>query len=96
MITKMYTRIGILINDVAHIKEIHTELKKDISNIQDSITDLKVSTKGYAENLYSVRKDFEEHKNDHNRAMGRLIAILGLVATFVSIGVSVVFALLKG
>ena len=96
MITKMYARIGVLINDVAHIKESHVELKEDISSIQESMTDLKVSTKGYAENLHSVRKDLEDHKNDHNRAMGRLIAILGLVATFVSIAVSVVFALLKG
>ena len=96
LITKMYAKVGVLINDVNHIKESHKELKKNISDVQVSIIDLKVSTKGYAENLFGVRQDFNEHKKDHNRAIGRLIAILGLVATFVSIAVSVVFALFRG
>ena len=95
MITQMYTKIGVLINDVSNIKESHKELKKDISVIQDSITDLKVSTKGYAENLSSVKCELDEHKKEHNRVISRIIAIFGIIATFVSLAVTFIFELFK-
>jgi uncharacterized coiled-coil DUF342 family protein len=95
MITQMYSKIGILINDVSNIKDSHKELKKDISVIQESITDLKVNTKGYSENLNSVKCELDEHKKEHNRIVGRIIAIFGIIATFISITVSFVIELFK-
>lgn len=95
MITQMYSKIGVLINDVSNIKESQKELRKDISVIQDNIIDLKVNTKGYAENLNSVKCDLDEHKKEHNRIVGRIIAIFGIIATCISIAVSFIIELFK-
>jgi len=91
MITEMHGRTEVLISDVSNIKESQKELRKEFSDIRSSITDLKVSTKGYAENLQNVKCEFEEHKKEHQQSFGRIIAVLGIIATFVSIAVSVIF-----
>jgi len=91
----MYGKIGVLINDVSNIKESHKKLKKDINVIQESITDLKVNTKGYAENLNSVKCELEEHKKEHNRVVGRIITIFGIIATCISVAVTFIMELFK-
>ena len=93
MITQMYGKIGVLLTDVSNIKDSQKEMKRDISKIHDSITDLKVNTRGYDERLSAVSEDLDNHKKDHHRSFGKLIAILGVIATFVSIAVSVIIGL---
>ncbi|GEM_PF-3405083 len=91
MIAEMYSRSQVLVSDMSNIRESQKELRKEFGDIRESITDLKVSTKGYAENLQNVKCEFEEHKKEHNQSFGRIIAVLGIIATFVSIAVSVIF-----
>ena len=91
MIVEMYGRTEALVSDLSNIKETQKELKKEINDIYSSITDLKVSTKGYSENLRAVKCEFEEHKKEHHQSFGKIIAVLGIIATFVSIAVSVIF-----
>ena len=95
MIVEMYGRTEALVSDLSNIKETQKELKKEINDIHSSITDLKVNTKGYAENLRNVKCELEEHKKEHHQSFGRLMAILGIIATFVSIAVSVIFNLFQ-
>ena len=95
MITEMHGRTEVLIADMSNIKDGQKELRKELGDIRSSITDLKVSTKGYAENLQNVKCEFEEHKKEHQQSFGRIIAILGIVATFISIAVSVLFNLFR-
>lgn len=95
MIVEMYGRTEALVSDLSNIKETQKELRKEVSDIHSSITDLKVSTKGYSENLSAVKCELEEHKKEHHQSFGRLMAILGIIATFISIAVSVIFNLFQ-
>lgn len=91
MITQMYGKIGVLLTDVANIKDTQKEMKSEISKIHDSVTDLKVSTKGYSEKIKAVSDDLDEHKKEHQRMFGKVIGIRGVIATVLSLAVSMIF-----
>jgi uncharacterized protein YoxC len=95
MITQMYAKIGVLINDVSNIKDGQKEMKNDISKIHDNVTDLKVQTKGYSEKIKAVSDDICEHKKEHDKAFGKVIGVLTIVTTIVSAIVSLVFNFFK-
>ena len=95
MITQMYGKIGVLLTDVANIKDCQKYMKKDISKIHDNITDLKVNTKGYSEKIKAINDDLDEHKIEHQRMFGKVIGILGVIATVLSLAVSVIFNWIK-
>lgn len=95
LITKMYAKIGVLGNDIANIKDSQKDLKKEVSKIHESITDLKISATGASEKIKAVSDDLDEHKKDHNRSFGKTIAILGVVATFISILVSLLIGYIR-
>jgi len=91
----MYGQIGVLITDVANIKESQKELKEDIAQIHESVTDLKISAKGSAEKLRAVSAALDEHKRAHERLFSRVLGIIGIITTIVSLAVSVIFNLFK-
>lgn len=95
MITQMYGKIGVLLTDVANIKDTQKEMKGEISKIHDSVTDLKVNTKGYSEKIKTVTDDLDEHKKEHQRMFGKVIGILGVIATVLSLAVSMIFNWIK-
>jgi septal ring factor EnvC (AmiA/AmiB activator) len=95
LITKMYGKIGVLITDVANIKDSQKELRKDVSKIYDSITELKVNTKGSAEKLKALSDDLDEHKKEHERLFSKVLGIIGIITTIVSLAVSVIYNLFK-
>ncbi len=95
MITQMYVKIGVLINDVTNIKDGQKEMKADISKINDNITDLKVNTKGYSEKIKTISDDMEEHKKEHDKMFGKVLGILGIITTIVSLIVSAIFNFIK-
>jgi len=95
MITLMYGKIGVLITDVANIKDSQKEMKSDISKINDNIIDLKVNTKGHSEKIKSVSDDLCEHKKEHDKMFGKVLGILGVITTIVSLVVSAIFNFIK-
>jgi len=95
MITQMYGKIGVLINDVTNIKDSQKEMKADISKINDNVTDLKVNTKGYSEKIKAVSVDVDEHKKEHDKMFGKVLGILGIITTVVSLIVSAIFNFIK-
>ena len=91
LITDMHSKTEVLISDISNIKESQKELRKEFGDIRESITDLKVCTKVYAESLQNVKCELEEHKKEHNQAFGKILAVLGVVATFISITITLIF-----
>ena len=95
LITKMYAKVGVLGNDMVNIKDSQKDLKKEVSKIHESITDLKVNTKGYAEKLKAVSDDLDEHKDEHRRLTSRILTIVGIITTVISMAVAAVIEFFK-
>ena len=90
LITEMHSRTEVLVSDLSNIKDSQKELRKEVGDIRESITDLKVSTKVFAEALQNVKCEFEEHKKEHQQSFGKTMAVLGVIETFISIAITVI------